>query len=265
MKKLICLLAACLLLMPAAAADMSEYRCGDAGLTLSLPQGDEWVILTEDVQEGDPAVDFFDTDVETLRTSMEQSGIRFEAITQDRMCEITIVATRDRTTRRTFNYAAADRDELQAQAQAYVDKDYSSDSPGLDYTAWELIPSGDLLYLRFDGEVSVETSNTRFVQYVTIYNGWMISLSLLSFNGQMPEEYEQLAADIAHSVRFDEALTKLQDPQRYIDIAVGVGVGALAILLVLRLRKKQRRLNGESPSGQDPALPPRGDSPDAQP
>ena len=51
MKKLICLLTACLLLIPASAAPaMNDYRYDDAGLTLSLPQGDEWVILTHDVQ-----------------------------------------------------------------------------------------------------------------------------------------------------------------------------------------------------------------------
>ena len=44
-----------------------------------------------------------------------------------------------------------------------------------------------------------------------------------------------------------------------------VGMGIYTIFTQLKKRRKQRRLNGESPSGQDPALPPRGDSPDAQP
>ena len=122
MKKLICLLTACLLLIPASAAPaMNDYRYDDAGLTLSLPQGDEWVILTHDVQEGDPAIDFFDSDLETLQTSMDQNNIRFEAITQDRMCEITIADNEQRAAdiaaRVRFDQAL----EKSQDAQQYID------------------------------------------------------------------------------------------------------------------------------------------------
>ena len=254
MKKLVCLLTACLLLTSVSAAPaMNDYRYDDAGLTLSLPQGDEWVILTHDVQEGDPAIDFFDSDLETLQTSMDQNNIRFEAITQDRMCEITIVIMRDRTTRRTFNYALVEENELQSQAQAYVDKDYSRESPGLDYTSYELVPSGDILYLNFTGEITNETADSRFVQYATIYNGWMVNISLLSFDGQMSAENEQLAADIAASVRFDQALEKSQDAQQYIDMAIGIGIAVLAALFLLRFyRKKQRQMRLPSVTGTQP-------------
>lgn len=240
MKRLLCLLATCLLVVPLAAADMSDYRYDDAGLTLSLPQGEEWVILTHDVQAGDPAIEFFDSDLETIKKSLDQNDIRFEAITQDRMCEITIIISRDRNSRRTFNYALVDEDDLRAEAQEYVDKDYSLESPGFDYTSYDLVTMGDLRFIHFGGEIVNDSSDTRFSQYVTIYNGWMVNISLLSFDGQMSEENEAIAAGIAGSVRFDEVLDKSKDPQQYIDLAVGLCVGVLAVLLFMRFQRKRR-------------------------
>ena len=113
---------------------------------------------------------------------MDQNNIRFEAITQDRMCEITIVIMRDRTTRRTFNYALVAENELQSQAQAYVDKDYSRESPGLDlYTSYELVPSGDILYLNFTGEITKTKRRTPALSSTRpfITAGWWISYAAL--------------------------------------------------------------------------------------
>lgn len=256
MKKLFCLLAACLLAVPLSAADLSDYRYDDAGLTLSLPQGEEWVILTHDVQEGDPAIDFFESDLDTIKKSLDQNNIRFEAITQDRMCEITTIVSRDRNSRRTFNYALVDEEELLAEAQEYVDKDYTAESPGFDYTAYDLVTLGELRFIRFVGQIVNDTADTRFIQYVTIYNGWMVNISLLSFDGQMSAENEELSAGIAASVRFDEALDKSQDPQQYIDLAVGLGVGILAVLLFLRFQRKRKlRLMAASARANAPADP----------
>ena len=57
----------------------------------------------------------------------------------------------------------------------------------------------------------------------------------------MSAENEQLAADVAASVRFDQALEKSQDAQQYIDMAIGIGIAVLAALFLLRFyRKKQR-------------------------
>ena len=244
MKKTLCLLIVCLLLtLPVSAGfSLAPHRFDKAGLELSLPAGDRWVLLTPDVQEGDPAIDFFGADLETLQKTLRQADICFEAVTRDQQQEITVIVSRGRDTRRTFNYADVGDEELLRQGQAYVEQDFSEQSPGLDYLSCELAPSGDLLYLRFAGQVVGEASDSRFVQYITIYNGWMVNIALHSFDGQMSAEHEQLIAGIASSLRFDAALSKWQDAQRYIDAAVTAGVMTLAVLSAVWLFRRKKPL-----------------------
>ena len=168
MKKIFCLLAACLLLiLPVSAASLSEYRYDDAGLALSLPDSDGWTLLTHDAQEDDPAVEFFGVDYDTLKKALEQNGVRFDALTADRQQEITVIISRDSGTRRTFNYADLDESDLRAQAQTYIDQDFSEQAPGLDYLSYELVPSGEVLYIRFTGQNVNESTDSRFIQFAT--------------------------------------------------------------------------------------------------
>lgn len=246
MKKIFCLLAACLLLiLPVSAASLSEYRYDDAGLALSLPDSDGWTLLTHDAQEDDPAVEFFGIDYDTLKKALEQNSVRFDALTADRQQEITVIISRDSGTRRTFNYAILDEPDLRAQAQTYVDQDFSEQAPGLDYLSYDLVPSGDVLYIRFTGQNVNESTDSRFIQFATIYNGWMVNIALHSFDGEMSEENEVLITNIANSLRFDAALEKSQDAQRYIDIAVLAGVltaAVLSLVWIYRSQKKKARL-----------------------
>ena len=260
MKKVCALLLLFLLCMPALAAGV--YRYDDAGLALSLPEGEDWVILTRDVQDGDEAAVFFEADAETLRQAMEQNQIWFEAVSRDRKREITVIVARDAQTRRTFDYNLLDAEELDEQGQKYVDRDFSEDSPGLDYLSFSQERAGDVLYLRFTGQVVNETTDSRFIQYATIYNGWMVNIAMHGFDGQLADADAEVLAAVAGSVRFDEALDKADDAQRYIDMAVLAGVvllGALSIFLIYRSQKKKMKkaAEGAEPvqSEKEPVLP----------
>lgn len=243
MKKVCAFLLLALLCVPSFAAG-GDYRYEEAGLSLALPDGEDWVILTRDVQDGDEAAVFFEADAETLRQAMEQNQIQFEAVSRDRTREITIIISRDAQTRRTFNYNLLDEGELDEQGQKYVDRDFSEDSPGLDYLSCSQERAGDVLYLRFTGQVVNETTDSRFIQYATIYNGWMVNIAMHGFDGELTGADSETLAAVAASLRFDEALDKANDAQRYIDMAVLIGVvllGALSLVLIYRNQKKKMK------------------------
>lgn len=245
MKRLLCLAAALLLAAtPAAALSLKDYRYEDAALTMSLPDGEDWIVLASGTTPSQQVLDFFEADEETLMDALDQNNIRFEAVTTDRLKELIVVISRSADTRRTFHYTLADPEDLKEHAQTYVDEDFSESSPGLDYLSYELVPAGDLLYIRFEGEVKNETTDSRFIQYATICNGYMVNIALHSFDGEMSQQSTELIDSVAQSVRFDAILDKSQDAQRYIDFAVFAGVlilAALSLVLIYRSQKKKQR------------------------
>ncbi len=257
--KRVCAFLLLVLLCTSASAAGGDVRHDDAGLSLSLPAGEDWVILTRDVQDGDEAVVFFEADAATLRQAMEQNQIWFEAVSRDRKREITVIISRDAQTRRTFDYNLLDGEELNEQGQKYVDRDFSEASPGLDYLSFSQERLGDLLYLRFTGQIVNETTDSRFIQYATIYNGWMVNIAMHGFDGQLTDADAGVLAGVAESVRFDEALNKADDAQRYIDMAVLAGtllLGALSLALIYRSQKKRMKRDVRAGQGTDgPVLP----------
>lgn len=193
---LLALTVACLALPGALAETLQEgevYTLEEPGLEITMPKGIESCV------SGDLVMESLAQELGLTQEEMEeyynpaQDGIHFWAMSTDTNWEINLEATEnsDLVDMRQFS---------QQELQEILDE--VMQDPGDTGFEWEDGSFYQHDQATFIYTAALQADGSRLLRYYTVYDGWSIYWNLISYDGQINPEQEQLLRGLVDNTRF---------------------------------------------------------------
>ncbi len=197
----------CAMICSAAAADTTEYRIEECGITMSIPN--EYMVFTRNIDENDPNLDVFGWTKETLLAAMEAQS--FFLIVHDQGLSFDISVMVEENTVEDFNFLS---DTELSDAIPFLIEGYCN--AGGQVLSSDMHQHDQTKFVVFHGRSILANGNTIYtLQYITSYANRLIVITLRPYVGAVDDAHETLLSEIIDSVRFDK--TSLQSQRPVID------------------------------------------------
>ena len=230
--------------LPLAAADMVSYPVSDLDMSLELPASYNYV-FTREISDDDPILadwgmsksDLFDND-----------AIYLEALTEDQNDEIILMMNRTESSETYDDFNAFSREELMELAEYTHSVVANNKATNVAYTEYDIFEGqAQVPFLKATGEFENDDTRGGVIQYVTVLNG---NLYTLSFNfygdGSIDKKEASMTEDIVASIHFDKVSSADRGNDHIVYmVIIAVLVIIIAILLVIIRRQKYSIRGGE--------------------
>ncbi|MEA4944734.1 MAG: hypothetical protein VB080_09910 [Propionicimonas sp.] len=259
----------------ALAADLTPWTLEDANLSLSLPS-DLSVITREGIQSNPEQLQELGLDESQLRPMLETANAYLDAVAKDGSHEYMVIVVEPTAQQRVWNLNTATDAMLTSMADVLV-KQMAGEGYTTSYDGTHQV--GDVLYTIFSG--AEDSGADHYLQYYTIVNSRMTSITLHSYTGPLTDAQKETHQQVVDSAQF---LTLTEDPNPSQDptggkrdlaynlgYLIGTIIGALAVVaaivvaVILLVRRSGRKKRAAAEAAFVPGMPPVPGQPDDYP
>lgn len=204
MKTTLCLIVLSLFMSTNVSAG-GAYDFPDYGFSIEIPSS--YIVLTQDTTNEIACRNFFGFSAKDFGAFLKQNGVLFHAVVPSGNYTLTLRISEDSDSKALFNLTDIPDQYIEENLLQYPDqiearlKDSSSSEILLLNSS---IYHNNLSWIRYDMLLFDESSYC--YQYLTVCNGYRITLSQKSFDGPLPDVFQPKFQAVCDSLEFDEIL-----------------------------------------------------------
>ena len=181
-----------------ASADSVTYSIPELTLDISLPQ--EYIVITRETPENDPAYSFFGVSKKDFMEYFEENHIYFGAISDNRTEELYVTMLPNEM--ENINYY---EDELLELFVSDVVEEWEKN--GVKVLNHDFYEHSHMNFVRIWTENQANSSYT--LHYITVYDNKMVNFALASFNGKIAAVQESNMEEIIDTIKFHSKDTEI--------------------------------------------------------
>ena len=226
MKKILLLLIYVLLLATLSTNAFASNTYDLPKLNLSLDSPDDWIVITRNPDDNEEAENLFGTDSTTIINFLEQREIHINFSKNDSSEEIFITMFDDEGSKDVVSLNSLSDKQLEKFADTIMNTSYedvkdmvaeqSYDgivAEGVDWLKYEIYDHKQATFVKFYLNKIILGIEYPSIQYTTIQNGQTISITVISYTGELSESLESVSKEVIDSITF----TKLAERKAGID------------------------------------------------
>jgi hypothetical protein len=178
------------------------YELSELNLTVDIPN--DMTVFTRDISEDDPRLADFGLSASVMKETFTQNNIYLDAVSKDAEKELMILMNSNEDSIKMFNLSESSDSELDKSIPDFVKGVEKTSGYTINNTT--IYNNGSYKFYVMNYNLNSNGYITYARNYVTIYNGQMISVFLYSYASDISDTDASMLKSIVDSITFTKTL-----------------------------------------------------------